>query len=32
VKSIGWKAEGKGDVAWFLDETTASDKDVVAAA
>ena len=32
VKSIGWKAEGKGDVAWFLDETTAADKDVVAAA
>ena len=32
VKSIGWKAECKGDVAWFLDETTASDKDVVAAA
>ena len=32
VKSIGWKAEGKGDVAWFLDETTAADKAVVAAA
>ena len=42
VKSIGWTAEGpssakategkKGDVAWFLDETTAADKDVVAAA
>ena len=32
VKSVGWKAEGKGDVAWFLDETTASDKQVVAAA
>ena len=27
-----WKAEGKGDVAWFLDETTAADKAVVAAA
>ena len=26
-----WKAEGKGDVAWFLDETTAADKAVVAA-
>ena len=32
VKSVGWKAEGKGDVAWFLDESTASDKDAVAAA
>ena len=32
AKSVGWKAEGKGDVAWFLDETTASDKAVVAAA
>ena len=32
VKSIGWKAEGKGDIAWFLDDTTAADKDVVAAA
>ena len=32
VKSIGWKGEGKGDIAWFLDETTAADKDVVAAA
>ena len=42
VKSVGWKAEGpssaeatagqKGDVAWFLDEMTASDKQVVAAA
>ena len=31
VKSVGWKAEGKGDVAWFLDETTAADKTVVAA-
>ena len=32
VKSVGWKAEGKGDTAWFLDEMTASDKSVVAAA
>ena len=32
VKSVGWKAEGTGDVAWFLDETTAADKAVVAAA
>ena len=32
VKSVGWKAEGAGDVAWFLDETTAADKAVVAAA
>ena len=31
VKSVGWKAEGSGDVAWFLDETTAADKAVVAA-
>ena len=31
VKSVGWKAEGKGDEAWFLDETTAADKAVVAA-
>ncbi len=31
VKSVGWKAEGTGDVAWFLDETTAADKAVVAA-
>ena len=31
VKSVGWKAEGKGDVAWFLDETTADDKAVIAA-
>jgi len=41
VKSVGWKAEGpasakatagrQGDVAWFLDETTAADKAVVAA-
>ena len=32
VKSVGWKAEGKGDVAWFIDETTAADKSAVAAA
>ena len=32
AKSSEWKAEGKGDVAWFLDETTASDKAAVAAA
>jgi Fe-S oxidoreductase len=32
AKSSEWKAAGKGDVAWFLDETTAADKDVVAAA
>lgn len=32
VKSVGWKAEGKGDIAWFLDATTASDKAAVAAA
>lgn len=42
VKSVGWSASGpssakategkKGDVAWFLDESTASDKDAVAAA
>ena len=31
VKSVGWKAEGTGDIAWFLDETTAADKAVVAA-
>ncbi len=31
MKSVGWKAEGTGDVAWFLDETTAADKAVVAA-
>ena len=31
VKSVGWKAEGAGDTAWFLDETTAADKAVVAA-
>ena len=41
VKSVGWKAEGPasakatedktGDIAWFLDETTAADKAVVAA-
>ena len=27
-----WKAAGKGDLAWFLDDTTASDKAAVAAA
>ena len=32
AKTIGWSASGKGDVAYFLDETTASDKQVVAAA
>ena len=32
AKSSAWKAEGNGDVAWFLDETTAADKAVVAAA
>ena len=32
VKSVGWKAEGAGDVAWFLDETTAADKAAVTAA
>ena len=32
AKSVGWKAEGKGDVAWFLDATTAEDKAAVAAA
>ena len=32
AKSVEWKAEGKGDVAWFLDETTAEDAAVVAAA
>ena len=31
VKSVGWKASGNSDVAWFLDETTAADKAVVAA-
>ena len=31
VKSVGWKAEGKGEVAYFLDDTTAADKAVVAA-
>ena len=36
VKSVGWKVEGPssakaGDIAWFLDETTAADKAVVAA-
>ena len=32
VKSVGWKSSGSGNTAWFLDETTASDKAVVAAA
>ena len=32
AKSSQWKSDGKGDVAWFLDETTAADKAVVAAA
>jgi Fe-S oxidoreductase len=32
VKSVGWEVEGKGDVAWYVDETTASDKSAVAAA
>ena len=32
VKSVGWKSDKNGDVAWFLDDTTASDKDAVAAA
>ena len=32
VKSVGWKAEDAGDVAWFLDETTAADKAAVTAA
>ena len=32
IKSVGWKAEGNGDFAWFLDTTTAADKSVVAAA
>ena len=32
AKTIGWSASGKGDIAYFLDETTASDKQVVAAA
>ena len=31
VDSIGWKAEGKGEIAWFLDPTTAIDKATVAA-
>ena len=31
-KSVNWSASGKGDVAWFLDETTAEDAAVVAAA
>ena len=32
AKSVGWKSAGDSDVAWFLDETTASDKAAVAAA
>ena len=32
AKTLAWKAEGKGDVAWFLDETTAEDTAVAAAA
>ena len=32
AKSVGWKVNGEGDVAWFLDDTTAADKAVVAAA
>ncbi len=32
VKSSEWKVDGKGDLAWFLDDTTASDKAVVSAA
>jgi len=32
AKSAAWKMTGKGDVAWFLDETTAADKAVIAAA
>jgi Fe-S oxidoreductase len=30
--SAAWKVAGKGDLAWFLDATTASDKAAVAAA
>ena len=32
AKSVDWKSVGKGGIAWFLDETTASDKDAVSAA
>jgi Fe-S oxidoreductase len=32
AKSAAWKIEGKGSLAWFLDESTASDKAAVAAA
>ena len=32
AKTSSWTARGSGDVAWFLDETTAADKSVVAAA
>ncbi len=31
-KAVNWSASGKGDVAWFLDETTAEDAAAVAAA
>ena len=32
AKSSSWKIEGKGSLAWFLDESTASDKAAVASA
>ena len=32
ISSSSWKTEGKGEIAWFLDNTTAADKAVVAAA
>ena len=32
AKSAAWTSKGTGDVAWFLDETTAADKGAVAAA
>ena len=31
ISSSSWKAEGNGEIAWFLDNTTAADKAVVAA-
>jgi len=31
ISSSSWKAEGNGEIAWFLDNTTATDKAVVAA-
>ena len=31
IRSSSWKAEGNGEIAWFLDDTTAMDKAVVAA-